>query len=75
MTCEMSLIVDANKCSYKNLCWFLWHKKLYKKKKKTNKSVFAKWKKKVVENIFTVLNVCHFIEENTFKLCLFFLFL
>lgn len=31
-----------------------------------NKSVFAKWKKKVVENIFTVLNVCHFIEENTF---------
>lgn len=46
-----------------------------KKKKTTNKSVFAKWKKKVVENIFTVLNVCHFIEENTFKLCLFFLFL
>lgn len=53
----MLFIVDANKC------WFLCHKKLYSKKQI---SVCQVEKKKAAENIFTVLNVCHFIEENTF---------
>lgn len=57
MNCEMLFIVDANKC------WFLCHKKLYSKKQI---SVCQVEKKKAAENIFTVLNVCHFIEENTF---------